>query len=277
MKILICDDEAPARGELSFILESLDAGLELYEARNVAEARAHLIHHPDAIFLDINMPEESGLSFAADLLKRPNPPLIIFATAYSEHALKAFELAALDYVVKPFDEKRIAQTLKRIQELVKDKALLTEKMQSIQSYVHQQIEPSFGDDKDNLDSDDSQAEMIEGKIWAQQENDNRRLLDIQKDIFWFSVEEKRVYAHGFRDKLQVRYNLKELEDMTSGSSFGNSFVRVHKGILLNLNYIQEVVPWFSGNYMIRMKDEARSEVKMSRRYAAKLKQLTDWR
>lgn len=270
MKILICDDEAPARGELSFILQSLDANLELFEARNVVEARASLIHHPDAIFLDINMPEESGLSFAADLLQRPNPPLIIFATAYSEHALKAFELAALDYVVKPFDEKRIAQTLKRIQELVKDKVLLTQKMQSIQSYVQQQTEISYDDE---IDSGDSQAEIIEGKIWAQQENDNRRLLDIQKEIFWFSVEEKRVYAHGFRDKLQVRYNLKELEDMTSGSSF----VRVHKGILLNLNYILEVVPWFSGNYMIRMKDEARSEVKMSRRYAAKLKQLTDWR
>jgi two-component system response regulator LytT len=105
MKILIADDETPARGELRYILESLAPEAKICEAANGAETLDLIEAEPfDVVFLDIHMPGLDGLAVASMLMEGPEPPLIVFATAYDEHALRAFELAALDYVVKPFSE-----------------------------------------------------------------------------------------------------------------------------------------------------------------------------
>jgi len=109
LHILIADDETPARSELRYILEMLAPEATFYEAANGGEALSLIEREPiEVAFLDINMPDVDGLTVAAIIMDSPEPPLVVFATAYDEHALQAFELAALDYVVKPFDERRLA-------------------------------------------------------------------------------------------------------------------------------------------------------------------------
>lgn len=245
IKVLIVDDEAPARGELRFILETLDSKLILSEARNGGEALT-LIEQtpPDVIFLDINMPALNGLSMASLLGNLPEPPLIVFATAYHDHAVKAFELEAFDYIVKPFDERRLAKTLARIEKSLSER--------SAKAPVPQPVTIA--------------------KLWLEQDNENRILVDYA-DIYWCEASDKKVYAHTRSGKYAVRYTLKELETLLNGYDFA----RVHKSHLVNLNHVKEVVPWFSGNYLVRLSDNAQTELSMSRRYAAQLKGLTGWR
>ena len=254
MTILITDDEAPARGELRYLLETLVPSATLHEARNGEEALEFLEkHQADVIFLDINMPGLNGLSVATVLSEKENSPIIVFATAYDQHAVEAFELAALDYVVKPFDENRLAKTLERINQAVVGKEEQQNQLEKVRTYL-------------------KKAKVKLSKLWAERENENRILLDYS-DIYWLEAEEKKVFAYTHNEKLLVRYTLKELEELLQEEPFA----RVHKASIISLNHIAEVVPWFSGNYMVRMKNATRTEVKMSRRYAVQLKELTGWR
>lgn len=240
-KALIIDDEAPARAELRYILESLRPGVELSEARNGAEALAHLEATTlDVLFLDINLPALNGLSIASLLSKWRAPPLVVFATAYSEHAVRAFELAAFDYVVKPFSERRLEQTLTRIE------AALAGRTQGA-----------------------STPTVTASKLWLERENENRIPVE-SSDIAYFEAKDKRVYAHTVGEALLVRYTLKELEALLP------SFARIHKSHLVNLDHVREIVPWFSGNYLVRLTGGA-TELTLSRRYAARLKDHAGWR
>ncbi len=257
MNILIADDETPARGELRFILESLEPEAALFEATDGAETLKTVEAEPvDVIFLDINMPGMDGLAVAATIMDGPQPPLIVFATAYDEHALRAIELAALDYVVKPFDERRLKVTMERIRRSLAERALVQEKQAALREYL-------------------SKAAPGGGltKLWGERVSENRVLVNYG-DILWIEADEKDVYMHtGAGEKLRVRYTLKELEPRLAG----HNFARVHKSFLVNLEYVAEVVPWFSGTYTLRLKDAAHTEIPLSRRYAASLKKMTGWR
>jgi two-component system LytT family response regulator len=114
IRALVVDDEEPGRINLRYGLAP-HAGWQLVgECASAAAARAVLdTQEVDVVFLDIQMPQESGLALARDLARRQEPPLVIFATAYNEHAIEAFEVHALDYLLKPFDDQRLAQALAR--------------------------------------------------------------------------------------------------------------------------------------------------------------------
>ena len=115
--------------------------------------------------------------------------------------------------------------------------------------------------------------MAERELRGERENQSRVLVDY-RDILWAVAEAKKVYVQPVaREKLLVRHTLKELEARLSP----HNFARVHKGYLVNLDHVAEVVPWFSRTYLIIMADEARTQIPMSRRYAAQLKKLTGWR
>jgi DNA-binding LytR/AlgR family response regulator len=257
MNILIADDESPARGELRYILETLEPQATFFEATNGEEAFVVIERQPiEVVFLDINMPGVDGLTVAAIIMEEPQPPLVVFATAYDEHALKAFELAALDYVVKPFDERRLAQTMERIRSALDDRSALDQKVVTLRNYLRETVHASGFT-----------------KLWGLRENENRVLVDYG-DILYLMAEAKKVYVQTTAgDKLLVHHTLKGLEPRLTA----HNFVRVHKAYLVNLDHVAEVVPWFSGTYLIRMDDETDTQVPMSRGYAAKLKKLTGLR
>ena len=257
MRILVVDDETPAREELCYVLEGLAPSAIFLEASNGAEALALIeSNEVDLAFLDINMPGLDGLAVAATLMEGPEPPLVVFATAYDEHALQAFDLAALDYVVKPFDERRLAQTMERVRAALGERQALEERQAALRQYLLANATPG------GLT-----------KLWGQRENESRVLIDY-RDILWVVAEAKRVFVQTTTgEKLLVRHTLKELEPRLES----HSFARVHKGYLVNLDHVAEVEPWFSGTYVVRMADGAGTEIPMSRRYAARLKDLTGWR
>lgn len=253
MHILLADDEKPARAELRYLLQQLEAGATYAEARNGQEVLTLVAQQPvDVIFLDINMPGLNGLSVAAALLETPQPPLIVFATAYDVHAVRAFEFAALDYIVKPFAEQRLAQTMLRIRKTLAAQEQLAQKQAALRTYLQ-----------------GTAGNAALAKLWAERDNGAGVLVDY-KDILWIEAAEKKVYVQPVSGaRLTLAYTLKELEERLAGQPI----VRVHKAFLVNLDHVAEVVPWFSGAYLLRMKDAARTEIPLSRQYAKAFKAL----
>jgi len=256
MRILIADDEKPARSELRYILENLIPTAVFFETTNGGETLEAVEKETlDVIFLDINMPEPDGLEIATIVMEEPEPPLIVFATAYSQHALRAFELAAVDYVVKPFDEQRLEKTVERLRHILNERTLLEKRQQALRQYLAQNM-------------------LSRGltKLWGERENENRVLVDY-REILWLVAQDKKVYMRTRAgETLRVNYTLKELATRLQA----HNFLRVHKSYIVNIDHIAEVAPWFSGTYIIRMDDENRTEIPLSRRYAAYLKRFTDW-
>ncbi|MCL2882809.1 MAG: LytTR family DNA-binding domain-containing protein [Coriobacteriia bacterium] len=120
IRALVIDDEMPARSELCFLLEDFNDVKVVGEADNVRDAVALIKQVPtDVVFLDINMPGVSGVQLAEGLKTHPSPPAIVFVTAYTQYAVKAFELSALDYLVKPVETKRLAQALGKVRQRIK--------------------------------------------------------------------------------------------------------------------------------------------------------------
>ena len=255
MHILIADDEKPARAELLYLLQQLEAGATFREARNGQEVLTAIAQQPvDVLFLDIHMPGVNGLSVATTLLETHHPPLIVFATAYNVHAVRAFELAALDYLVKPFSEQRLAQTMQRIRKTLAEQEQLAQKQQAMRTYL-QSAAPA----------------PTLTKLWAERANGNGVLVDYD-DILWITAEEKKVYVQPVQgERLTLAYTLKELEERLGGQPF----LRVHKAYLVNLNHVTEIVPWFSGAYLLRMADDAHTEIPLSRQYAKAFKAATE--
>ncbi len=259
MHILIADDEKPARGELRYMLGQLAGTAVYHEATNGQEALDRVANEPiDVVFLDINMPGVNGLAAAATMSERPDPPLIVFATAYDAHAVRAFELAALDYVVKPFSEQRLAQTMIRIRQALAEREPFQERQAALREYLAAASATS------------GLAQPRLTKLWGIRENDSRVLVDYA-DIVWLEADSKKVYlTNTAGERLLVRHTLKALEARLEPHDFS----RIHKAYLVNLNHIGEVVPWFSGTYQVRLTDANHTEIPLSRQYAQALKQKT---
>ncbi|MEM7330643.1 MAG: LytTR family DNA-binding domain-containing protein [Chloroflexota bacterium] len=251
MIFLLVDDEFPARQELRFVLEQLIPEATFYEASNGEESLAILSKlQPDVVFLDINMPKINGLTTAATIAELPNPPLIVFATAYDQHALKAFELAAIDYVVKPFSKRRLTKTVDKVRQRLGEKKTLAQQKALIKQFL----------------ADSPQTQSIE-KLWVESENGNRQLMPYD-EIAYIEAKEKRVFVKTqYGDTRLTRYTLKALEERLDS----HNFCRSHKGFLVNLNAVAELIPWFSGGYQLRLNDTAESTIPVSRRYAQQVK------
>ena len=120
LRAMIVDDEAPARSELRFLLEQTGKMSSICEASSVRSAIEMLMEdRADVVFLDISMPGASGLQLAEALHKLKNPPAIVFVTAYSDHAVEAFDVDAVDYLLKPVEEARLDQAIEKVQARVK--------------------------------------------------------------------------------------------------------------------------------------------------------------
>lgn len=245
LKTLIVDDEAPARSELRYLLEKLSNVQVVGEATNSTEA-LELIRalNYDLVFIDIQMPGLTGLEVVATIKELPQTPAVVFVTAFGEYAVKAFELDAVDYLVKPIDEDRLVQAVAKV-----------EKRRSPQAAPGKQ-EPA--PEKSLIDIDRIPVES-RGKTL---------LLPI-KDIVYISSRNDIVFVHTGDNTYITRFTLKSLE----GRLHSKSFLRVHRGYIVNLRHVIEIVPMYGRSYVLKVKCNQQNEIPVSRRRGQKLKTI----
>jgi DNA-binding LytR/AlgR family response regulator len=239
-RCLIVDDEAPARAELRYLLESFPDVQVVGEATNADEAAVLLDSlHYDVVMLDIRMPGGTGLELAARLRAQEHPPAIVFTTAYPDHAVEAFDLAAADYLVKPFDEDRLRRALERA------------------------LRP-FGADDDELPGQAPTVSAITARIPIQQAG--RTVLVEPDAVYYASASRGYSYLKLADDRVLTTYSLADLE-----RRLPDAFVRCHRSYLVNLRHVRELVSDFQGGLMLIMDDPERSRIEVSRRQAAALR------
>ncbi|MFJ5717376.1 LytR/AlgR family response regulator transcription factor [Neobacillus sp. NPDC093127] len=239
LKAYILDDEPLARDELKYLLIRSEQVDILGEADCVEDAVAAIIElKPDLVFLDIELAEENGLSLARQLEPLEQTPAIVFATAYDEYALEAFDLDAVDYILKPFDEERIHKTLEKIKKMQN----LGKKNNLIQSSVKQNNN---------------------GKIAVLV--DERIVLLTVADIVYLESSEGKCNIVTIEQAYKVAEALVVLEKKVNNAKF----LRVHRSFIVNVDHIVEIEPWFNSTYNLHMRDG--SQVPVSRTYVKLLK------
>ncbi|MCL1632903.1 LytTR family DNA-binding domain-containing protein [Sporolactobacillus sp. CPB3-1] len=236
MKAIIVEDERFAREELAYLIQEhssieithcFEDGLDVLKFLQENET--------DAVFLDINIPSLDGMLLAGSISKFRRKPYIIFTTAYKEHAAKAFELEAFDYILKPYDEKRIATVLARLEHafqerqpaVIRDDAVFTDR--STRPY------------RINL----RKAEKI--------------VVKHVNNIYYAEAREKNTLVYTDDDVYTMPMSLSEFAAMLPDLLF----FRCHRSYIVNLSKIREIVPWFNQTYLVRLHD-LKAEVPVSR-------------
>ncbi|MFA5881980.1 MAG: LytTR family DNA-binding domain-containing protein [Eubacteriales bacterium] len=264
LKALIVDDEYPARKELRFLLNKFENIEVVGEATNAQEALT-LIKALDysILFLDIEMPGMNGLEVGAKVQEMPNPPHVVFVTAYDEYAVRAFEVNAVDYILKPFDEKRLTQTIKKIVKITQQQQQQAPNNPANGNRTDQPVvfpeEAGPGGQKPPTIKIDRIPAEKQGKT----------ILVNESDIIYAFTEQDYVYIKTFKDKLFTRFTLKELESRLNPAVF----FRTHRCYLVNLHKVKEIIPFFNGTYTLIVEDHEKSEVPVSRAQAKKLRKI----
>ena len=253
LSAVIVDDEQLARDELAFLLKDVGDVDVVAQGKNGVEA-VNLIreHNPDLVFLDVQMPGLDGFGVIKKLLDRKVPlPKIVFATAFDQYAVKAFEVNAVDYLLKPFDKKRVAQSVQKARSQVAGSSS-TDKIDTLVRM---------------LESQRPQAAKILLKAAG------RLFLVNQKDISFASIEDGiiTVVTSG-PSGMEGQSNCRTLEELLD-SLDPNLFWRAHRSYLVNINRIKEVVPWFKSSYQLRMDDKKQTEIPVSRAQTKRLREL----
>lgn len=266
LKALIVDDEYPARQELRYALSRFDNIEIVGEATNAEEALT-LIRALDysVLFLDIAMPGMGGLELGTVIQELPKPPQVIFVTAYDEYAVRAFEVNAIDYLLKPVEEKRLKKAIDKVIKVCQEVAVTVEttgKDARGTNGVKEQ-EEGGGKARDVL----TQSQIKIDRLPA--EKDGKTILIAESDIFYAFTEQDYVYIKTNSEKLYVRFTLKELEARLNP----DIFFRTHRCYLVNLHKVKEIVPFFNGTYNLIVEDRERTEVPVSRAQARKLRKI----
>jgi len=248
MRVLIADDEQLAREELRFLLMQ-NIGIEIVaEAKNGLEA-LELIKElkPDAVFLDIQMPKLNGFEVAKEILNENHKPIVIFATAFDQYAIKAFELNALDYILKPFEEERVIATLQRIEK---------ELTRNISGETIFKLINNLKMEKKNA----------RGLKIALQEGEKIIFLTPLDIVFAFK-DERELKIYTFDKVYSSKLSLRELEEKLKEFPF----FRPHRSYIVNLNEIKEMEPWFNGAYNLKIKlIDGNKTIPVSRNYVKSL-------
>jgi DNA-binding LytR/AlgR family response regulator len=246
MKCLIVDDEEPARARMRRLLAAFP-DLEIAgEARDGLEALRKIEElRPDLLFLDIELPGLAGFEVLHSLPRDVPPPLVIFVTGYDQHALAAFEANALAYLLKPVEPERLAQAVDRARKLAGgDRAREGERLRKIA---------------------DESARMLRQVVCRKRD---RMLLIPPEQILWFQVEDGIVKAHTAEDTFWVNSQLSELE---SGLP-AEMFFRARREVLVNVERIKEIRPYFKSGFLLIMGDAGATEIVVSERQARLFRQ-----
>lgn len=243
----IVDDEMMARDELIFLLRKSNQVKIVGEAEDLETAWEQIQGKlPDVVFLDIQLANESGIDLAEKILTLHPQPEIVFATAYDEYALKAFELNAIDYILKPFEEERISQTIAK---------MLRTKQKGISNFIpteNQQLSASVHRKKLTV--------LVEDRLYP---------IPIEQIYYLSSVEGKTMIVTEER-----RYKINEPLIKLERKLANTTIIRVHRSFLVNLEAIVEIQPWFHSTYLLMMRDDAK--VPVSRTFVKELRMRFDF-
>jgi DNA-binding LytR/AlgR family response regulator len=250
IRTLVVDDEALARDRLAGFLATLPDVRLVGQAGDGVQA-LELIEQerPDLVFLDVQMPGMDGFEVLKAL--RLPAPHVVLSTAYDEYAIRAFEVGAIDYLLKPLARRRVEEAVGRVRD-------------------------RLAANRPGPDLDDVLRRLEERrKVHVSQVpvHSGKRILVVPvADVLWFGVEYRLVYAHTHERAYMTNYTLRELEDRLDP----DVFFRAHKSSLVNLGHVKEIVPSFSGRYKLVMRDQAGSEVALSRAQARELRARLRW-
>ncbi len=223
---IVVDDEPYARDELIYILSKFPSCKILGQAGSSQQAISiYKNYHPDVIFLDIELPDLSGIDVAKIISNFYKPSLIVFATAYDEYAIEAFELGAIDYILKPFEEKRIEKTIKRIEALKSNEDEWIKALKKISDFV-------------NTD--------IPKKLPVKQREGIINLIPYRDILFGEASENGVKILTSQNEEYTYDGTLSELELKLKKEGF----FRIHKSYVVNLKKIEAIIPWFKGTYWV---------------------------
>ena len=250
IRTLVVDDEKLARDRLVGFLAGLgDVSVVGQAGDGVAALKIIEEERPDLVFLDVQMPGMDGFEVLKTL--RGPLPQVIFSTAYDEYAIRAFEVGAVDYLLKPFARTRVEEAVGRARS-------------------------RLGSARNGPDWETLLRQLDERrKLYVTQipvHSGKRILIVAVTDVLWFGVEYRLVYAHTNERAFMTNYTLRELEERVDPTLF----FRAHKSSLVNLRHVKEIVPWFGGRYKLVMRDQAGSEVALSRAQARELRARLRW-
>jgi two-component system LytT family response regulator len=247
MRILIADDETPARERLKRLLANIEDVELIGEAADGSQA-VELIEReqPDLVLLDIQMPGLDGFGVLEAL---EEPPPIVFVTAYDEYAIRAFEVNALDYLLKPFSRERLEQAIHRAQEAHAEEQDFASRLAPL------------------LESLASQGHYL--TRLAVRGRNRIRVLNVDA-VDWIGVDNEQTVVHVGSEAYPIRRTLTDLEARLDPARF----FRAHRSAIVNLDRVKEIVPWFKGSHKLRLTSGA--EVELSRAQARALRNLLGW-
>ncbi|HMJ63114.1 MAG TPA: LytTR family DNA-binding domain-containing protein [Bryobacteraceae bacterium] len=238
---LIVDDEQLAREELSYLLTDIPDIEVLQTASNGMEA-VKLIEQlePDVVFLDVQMPGLDGLGVIAQVREKPGPhPHFILITAFDQYAVEAFRLHALDYLLKPVEKERLAESVARARHTLEEKEQEQEKISTQRTKL-----------------------LVRAN--------NRNLIVDAQDLIYATIDDGTITM--VTAAFEGQSNYRTIEELQSNLD-PNLFWRVHRSFLVNINKIREVIPWFKSSFQLRMDDKKQTEIPVSRIQTRRLRAL----
>lgn len=239
MKVLIVDDEPLARNELHYLLKENALINAIDEADGVMAADQKVnANHPDLVFLDIKLDDGNGMALARRWKKLPQPPAVVFATAYDNYAIDAFNEAAVDYILKPFDPERINEAVNRVAK-IRGTADQSENISEQAAWQNPRLSITI---------------------------DDKTMVIQKRDVMYIETQGGYTHLHLRNDKLLIsRQTLTSIVQLLNP----RHFIRIHRGFIVNLDEIDEMQPSFNHTYELTLKDG--SKIPVSRSYVAKTK------
>ena len=251
---IIIDDEKPARDELVFLLKAFPEINIIGQGRNGVEGVALIKEHaPDLVFLDVQMPGLDGFGVLKKLVERKmKVPHVVFATAFDQYAVQAFDVNAVDYVLKPFDKARISKPIARARREIEAQDSPADRLE--------QLVNQLGAGKP------ASTQPVKILVKSQQ----RMLLVDATDFIFASIEDGLISVTA--KDCEGTSNYRTLEELNAAVD-SDSFWRPHRSFLVNIHHIKEVVPWFKSSYMLKMSDKKQTEIPVSRVQTKRLREL----
>jgi two-component system, LytTR family, response regulator LytT len=249
LSTLVVDDEELAREELTFLLKDFPDVEILETASNGIEAMKLIADlEPDLVFMDVQMPGLDGLSVIRQLRdKGGDLPHFVLTTAFDQYAVEAFRLEALDYVLKPVEKDRLAESVARARRSREEKQLEEEQVQQTLA---------------------QKVPVQRSKILVK--SNNRNLIVDAQDMIYATIDDGLITV--VTSAFEGQSNYRTIEELQSNLD-PNLFWRVHRSFLVNINKIREVIPWFKSSFQLKMDDKKQTEIPVSRIQTKRLRAL----